>query len=633
MSVVVLLLLKVTVTTALALIAVRLARRSRAAVRHVLLAASFGVLVLLPIASIVAPSVRVSVPTAVQEAIAPLDFAPGGGGVPFSQPVDAPPVVTPMMPKASWPSLSAVLLAVWIAGTTVCLLPVAAGLWQVRLLRRSSQLWRDGRVAIDALADHVNLHRRIDVLLHEALPGPMTAGIVRPAIVLPIDAETWPDGDLSRAIVHELEHVRRGDWVSLCLARVVAACYWFHPIVWAAHRQLALEAERACDDAVLAWASLKAGVDSSTAYADQLVLLARRLSTSANHPPLAMANRRDLATRVVAVLDSRQRRGRAGKRWVAVACAASVVLIATISPLRIVAEARARPRKPQSTVAAPRFEVASIKPCKADDLPPGGRGGGSARGSASPGRLHLDCVPLVGANGLIRQAYGTFVSGIRNAYLQRSAVPVEGGPAWVQTDRYTIDAKAAGTPTLEMMRGPMLQALLEDRFRLKIRRETRGIPVYDLTVAKGGPKLKPFDGRCKPVDFSKGDIPAQLEAEGSCPIAMRNTRVDAPGQTIGDFITFVLSLLDRPVIDKTGLSGRFDISLEFTPDDSAGPADVTSILAVAVQQQLGLKLVPATGPGEFLVIEHIDRPSPNGPVAIFTAPARPPDTAAARAGK
>jgi uncharacterized protein (TIGR03435 family) len=230
----------------------------------------------------------------------------------------------------------------------------------------------------------------------------------------------------------------------------------------------------------------------------------------------------------------------------------------------------------------------------------------------SPGRLHLDCLPLVGEYGLIRQAYGTYRSGRHNAFLQPAAVPVAGGPSWIRSERYTIDAKADGTPSVELMRGPMMQALLEERFQLKVHRETRDVPVYELTVAKGGPKLRRFAGGCTPVDFTKGNIPAQLEAEGSCPIALRDTRVDAPGQTLGDFITFVLTLIDRPVIDKTGLAGRFDIHLDLPSDETAGASDLTSTLAIAVRQQLGLKLVSAKGPGDFLVIDRVERPSPNG---------------------
>jgi uncharacterized protein (TIGR03435 family) len=590
-------LIKVTVTTALALAGARLARKSRAALRHVLLAAAFAMLLVLPIASIAAPPVRIAVPVAARAGTVP--FAAGAIGEVNAPASPAGPGIGAQstMPQRSWPPASALVLAGWMLGATLFVSPVGVGLWQVRRLRRSGRAWAQGQSIVDRLAVDVETHRRVEVLVHASVSGPMTCGIVHPVIVLPTDARTWLEEDLSRAILHELEHVRRGDWATQCAARAVCAVYWFHPLVWIAWRQLSLDAERACDDAVLRRAE-------ATAYADQLVVLAQRLSAD-SQAQLAMANRHDLATRVGAVLDSRQRRGRAGTGWIALAAAVSALLVTAISPLRVVpaAAALASPAQP-----VPKFEVASVKPCKLADLPPGERGAGPRGPSVSPGRLHLECAPLVGANGLIRQAYGVFSSGRYNAYLQPSAVPVEGGPAWARSERYTIDAKAEGAPSLEMMRGPMLQALLEDRFQLKVRRETRDVRVYELTVAKGGARLRPFDGRCKPVDFTKGDIPAQLEAEGSCPIALRNTRVDAPGQTVGDFITFVLTLLDRPVIDKTGLTGRFDIHLDLPPDENAGALDETSTLAAALQQQLGLKLVPAKGQGEYLVIDRLERP-------------------------
>jgi len=172
----------------------------------------------------------------------------------------------------------------------------------------------------------------------------MTCGVLHPAIVLPQDAQHWEEAELARAIVHELEHVRRLDWVSLCLARAVCAVYWFHPLVWIAWRKLALEAERSCDDAVL-------GRSEATAYADQLVGLARQLSATSKSPILAMANRADLAKRVGAVLDGRQQRGRAGRRSVALACVVAALLVLGLSPLKVVAA-------PQD--AAPGAGAASI---------------------------------------------------------------------------------------------------------------------------------------------------------------------------------------------------------------------------------------------------------------------------------
>jgi beta-lactamase regulating signal transducer with metallopeptidase domain len=93
----------------------------------------------------------------------------------------------------------------------------------------------------DDIVGEFRTPRRIELILHENLSGPMTFGFIRPAIVFPPDAPTWSRDDLRRAITHELEHVRRGDWVVFCMARSVCALYWFHPLVWMAWRQLRLE--------------------------------------------------------------------------------------------------------------------------------------------------------------------------------------------------------------------------------------------------------------------------------------------------------------------------------------------------------------------------------------------------------
>ena len=116
------------------------------------------------------------------------------------------------------------------------------------------------------------------------------------------------------------------------LARVVAACYWFHPLVWMAWRRLCLEAERSCDDAVVM-------SEERTDYAEQLVTLAQRMSATPVQPLLGMANRSDLSTRVTAVLDDRLRRGRAGFALMAGTLAAAVIVVGTVAPVRAVATA------------------------------------------------------------------------------------------------------------------------------------------------------------------------------------------------------------------------------------------------------------------------------------------------------
>jgi TonB family protein len=337
-------LVKETVMLAVGLLAARLARRSRAAVRHALLTATFGALVALPAVSLVSPPVRVAVRIAAPVSNAPRTSTADAGEAAMVPRADA--GVAPVSSVSARFSMSALLFAVWIAGIALFALPMAMGLRQVRSLRRSGVAWPEGQTAIDAMARQAGIGRRVEAVLHEELPGPMTCGLVRPAIVLPPDARNWEQEDLHRAIVHELEHVRRRDWAIHCVARTVCAVSWFHPLVWIAWRQLTLEAERACDDAVL-------GRSEATAYADQLVGLAQRLSKSAKPPLLAMASHADLAARVGAVLDGRQRRGRAGVLSVVVACGTAAALVLTLSPLKLVAAPRAATEA--RTVAAPRL--------------------------------------------------------------------------------------------------------------------------------------------------------------------------------------------------------------------------------------------------------------------------------------
>lgn len=267
----------------------------------------------------------------------------------------------------------------------------------------------------------------------------------------------------------------------------------------------------------------------------------------------------------------------------------------------------------QSTKApSAKFEVASIRPCKYD---PSQRSGG---GNSAPGRLNIHCTPV---KSLIGQAYLLFEDGRFRVGLPP---PIEGGPAWLDSEGYEINARAEGAVALEMMSGPMLQRLLEDRFKLKVHREAREVPVYTLTVAKGGPKLRPFiAGSCTPVDHEKFPpfyaLPTAEQAAKNCQATARrdgtSLKVEAQGMSLDEFAKLFLdtTVLDRPVIDKTGISGRFDFHLEYTPDrfvtpdqPGGGPSIFT-----AMQEQLGLKLEPAKGPGEFLVIDSVERPSEN----------------------
>lgn len=267
----------------------------------------------------------------------------------------------------------------------------------------------------------------------------------------------------------------------------------------------------------------------------------------------------------------------------------------------------------QSVDGVPKFEVATIKLSK--NCAPGTRSGGNP----SPGRLTLKCQSLT---SLIVEAYLRFADG--RFTTQPRSEPISGGPAWASSDLYEINAKAEGVPSEEMMRGPMMQALLEDRFQLKIHRESKMIPVYALVVSSRGLKLLPFqEGSCNPVDRTRFPLPPADER--NCHARGRrdggNEIVDAQAMNIEEFSKIFLGgALDRPVLDKTGIAGRFNFHMEYGIDqatdrlrsDGAGAGDpVGPSIFTAVQEQLGLKLVPDRGPHEYLVIDSAERPSEN----------------------
>jgi uncharacterized protein (TIGR03435 family) len=255
----------------------------------------------------------------------------------------------------------------------------------------------------------------------------------------------------------------------------------------------------------------------------------------------------------------------------------------------------------QSPEPRPQFDVATIRPSPSElNFGPHCDGDGG-----SPGRLTLKCNTLL---ELIQFAYGLYANG---RTLNPQHLQISGGPGWIDSDRFDIEARAEGNPQDEMMAGPMLQTLLEDRFKLKVHREIRERPVYALTVAKSGLKLQPLKHACQlPDPCGVG----KMRSNG------QNMTLDTRAVSMVDF-TALLGL-DRPVVDKTDVAGLFDFHLEFVLDgatpgnpfgshdpapsgDSAGPSIFTAI------QKLGLRLESTRGPVEFLVIDHVERPSAN----------------------
>ena len=228
------------------------------------------------------------------------------------------------------PSRRSMVRILWLLGLFVSLAPFGWDLWRLRRLRRGALPWPDTRSKVAMLARDAGVAGDVCVALHEEVATPVTFGMRRATILMPIDARTWSDDDLRRALVHELEHARRRDWLTHVFARLACGIYWFHPLAWAVRRRLVLDAERACDNAVVIR-------EEDVAYAEQLVSLAERISTSTIQPLLGMAHRSELSARVSGILDGRQSRGRLGGRGVASVVVAGAITVGLVAPVRAVA--------------------------------------------------------------------------------------------------------------------------------------------------------------------------------------------------------------------------------------------------------------------------------------------------------
>ena len=240
--------------------------------------------------------------------------------------------------------------------------------------------------------------------------------------------------------------------------------------------------------------------------------------------------------------------------------------------------------------ATPTFEVASVRP-NVSDTPP-------SMTVPSEGTVAITNVPLINI--------------ITNAY----AMPpfrIVGVPEWVQRERFDITAKPPDDPSPNQL--AMLRTLLEERFKLRVHRESGERPAYDLLIASTngrlGPRLKRSATDCSAATFTvpSGDSPC---AGGFMGVGPTGGAIVTRGQPLARMIRALSMAVNRSVVDRTGLDGPFDAELRWSTDVNTTPAnsDAPSIFT-ALQEQLGLKLESARAPVEVLVIDSVQRPTPD----------------------
>jgi uncharacterized protein (TIGR03435 family) len=271
-----------------------------------------------------------------------------------------------------------------------------------------------------------------------------------------------------------------------------------------------------------------------------------------------------------------------------------ISVLAALIPIAI-AQAPSAPPAPQPPLA---FDVVSIRPAKVENVVKGDIEYHMSVFRTMDDGYSAENVPVL---ALIADAYHV------------KADAITGGPDWVRSDSYNVSAKitaedGAAPPKLTTaQRRKMMQALLAERFKLALHPETKESTVYNLVVASGGSLLHPT---------APGNSSAAAKGFSGYPQYTAHGRVKGESVTLASLADFLQIELHRPVTDKTGLTGKYDIQLQWATESTSAQADASATtsgpsLFTAVEEQLGLKLVSAKGPVTTLAIDHIERPSEN----------------------
>jgi bla regulator protein BlaR1 len=519
-------------------------------------------------------------------------FCDGGSSQPFTQPSVA--MISRSADALDFTSwihlLPAVLVALWLCGLVVVLSVWVARWRRVSAVAREAVPLREGREA-EALRRLERLgvggsRAPIEMVASRTSLEPGVFGIVRPVLVWPEGiSERLEDAHLEAILAHELWHVRRRDNLAAAIHMLVEAIFWFHPVVWWLGARLVEERERACDEDVL-----ELGSDRQV-YAESILKICEFCVRS----PLACISGvtgADLKKRMVRIMSENVVRRLNFSRKLLLTVAG---LLAIAAPFEIgvlhASPSRAASQASKAAAITSGYDNVSIQAEK----PP-------VDGALTKFPLMVRFSPDgFAADGntiqmLVRLAYGVQDDQIL------------GAPDWFHSQRYDIQAKLGTSAQEEMSKlsldqrkaedRRLLQGLLEDRFHLTLRRESRELPVYELMVAEGGPKLQEAkSGESYPPVM-------RMEAHGGMgEIRIGEGEFSVQSADLTGLAEMLSNAMGHSVVDKTGLTGKYNFTLRWKTTPSQDPSGVkspaqpessTESLLAAIQEQLGLKLVPQT---------------------------------------
>ncbi len=480
--------------------------------------------------------------------------------------------------------------AAWMAGVVIFGLRFLGG-WMIaeqlrrRQVRPAPSQWQQ---AFDGLRFRLGVSRPVQLLVSGLAQTPAVVGLLKPVVLVPVGALAGlPPEQMEALLLHELAHIRRYDYLVNALQSVVEAMLFYHPAVWWVSGHMRSDRELCCDD--------RAVEITGDAHSYARALAEVGTAAHAHYQATLAATGGSLADRVARLVGAPRPASRSNSP-AGIAAAAALIAITAIALFG------------QTTRL--QFEVASIKPA----------GSGFPMIQTKPGLLTARApLPLLMQSAYDLQPY-----------------QIAGGPAWIGSEQFEINAKAAsGSDRAHTVL--MLRSLLEDRFRLQFHREAREMPIYALVANRGGLRLpRPREGLCVEDPDALGPLPdprTRMQPPGrdspSAPrcgslnvqLATGGARIDGERVRMAEFARVLSRVLGKTVTDRTGYSGAFDVKLDFLPDDTtpmlpppppgAIPPATESPSIFSAVQQLGLRLESTKGPVDVFVIDHVEQPSAN----------------------